>query len=152
MKAVDRRAGWLFLALVVAQAAHSIDEYLFALYEVFAPARLASSLVSDDLATGFAVLNLAIVAFGVWCYLARVRPGHPSARAYMWFWIFVELGNGVLHPAMALIRKSYFPGAATAPILFVLALMLAAHLVRGPRAAEAPHDRESKLDEVHDHV
>ena len=152
MNPVDRRAGWLFLALVVAQAAHSIEEYVFALYEVFAPARLASSLVSDDLATGFAVLNLAIVAFGAWCYLARVRPGHPSARAYMWPWIVVELVNGVLHPGMALVRQSYFPGAATAPILFVLALMLAAHLFRGPLAAGTSHDRESKVDEVHDHV
>ena len=152
MNPVDRRARWLFLALVVAQAAHSLEEYLFGLYEVFAPARLASSLVSDDLATGFAVLNLAIVAFGVWCYLARVRPGHPSARAYMWPWIVVELVNGILHPGMALAGQSYFPGAATAPILFVLALLLAARLARDPAAAGAPHDRESKADEVHDHV
>jgi hypothetical protein len=130
MSPVDRRAEWLFLALVVAQAAHSIDEYIFGLYEVFAPARLASSLVSDDLATGFAVLNLAIFAFGVWCYLARVRRGHPSARAYMWPWIVVELVNGVLHAGLALVQQSYFPGAATAPVLFVLAVLLAARLVR----------------------
>jgi hypothetical protein len=127
MESRTRRA---FLALIVSQAAHSIEEYVFRLYEVFAPARFASGLVSDDPALGFAVLNCALVAFGAWCYLARVRPAHPSAHGWIWPWVGVELVNGLVHPAMALLRGSYFPGVATAPLLFAFAFMLAKHLRR----------------------
>ena len=127
---MDRRARLVFLALIVVQAAHSIEEYTFRLYEVFTPARLASGLVSSDLATGFAILNGSLVGFGVWCYLARVRTGARSARAWVWPWVVVELGNGIGHPALAIARGGYFPGVATAPVLLALALYLAADLVR----------------------
>ena len=40
--------------LILAQAAHSTEEYVFRLFDVFAPARFVSSLVSDNLAVGFA--------------------------------------------------------------------------------------------------
>jgi len=49
-----------FLALILAQGAHSIEEYAFKLYEVFPPARLVSGLVSRDLATGFIAANAAV--------------------------------------------------------------------------------------------
>jgi hypothetical protein len=124
-----------FLALIVVQAAHSIEEYVFELYEVFAPARFASGLVSSNLAIGFAVLNLAIVALGAWCYLARVRPDRASAPNWIWPWIFVELGNGVVHTTMAIVRWGYFPGAATAPLLFGLAVYLAMQLLRARRSS-----------------
>ena len=135
---MDRRTQRLFLALIVAQSAHSIEEYSFALYDVFAPARFASRLVSSDPAVGFLILNAAIVAFGFWCYLARVRPNHPSARAWVWPWILVELGNGVGHPIIAIVRGSYFPGVATAPVLLVIALALAVRLSRGPNGRWRP--------------
>jgi hypothetical protein len=127
---MDRRSQLALLALVVAQAAHSIEEFAFALYAVFPPARLASSLVSTDLATGFAVLNTLIVLFGVWCYVVPVRSGWPSARALAWLWVAIELVNGVGHPVMALRAGGYFPGAGTAPLLLALATILAALLLR----------------------
>jgi hypothetical protein len=123
-----------FLALIVVQGAHSIEEYVFGLYEVFAPARFASGLVSNDLATGFAILNVTIVAFGIWCYAARVGPGRPSAPGWIWAWILLELGNGVVHTTMAVLRGGYFPGVATAPLLFLLALFLATRLLRARRS------------------
>jgi hypothetical protein len=87
---VDRRTQQLFLALIAVQAAHSLEEYFFALYDVFAPARFASGLVSSNLPMGFAILNAAFVVFGLWCYFARVRPGRSSARAWVWPWILIE--------------------------------------------------------------
>jgi hypothetical protein len=128
---VDRRTQRLFLALIAAQAAHSIEEYAFALYEVFPPARFASSLLSSNLAVGFVILNAAFVVFGLWCYLARVRPGHVSARAWVWPWVLIEAGNGVGHSIIAVARGGYFPGVATAPVLLVLALALGARLLHG---------------------
>jgi hypothetical protein len=58
-----------FLALVLAQAAHSTEEYVGRLYEVFAPARFVSGLISPDLEHGFLIFNAAIVLFGFWCFL-----------------------------------------------------------------------------------
>ena len=129
MKASTRSA---FLALIVAQAAHSLEEYVSRLHEVFEPARFASSWISSNPDLGFAVLNIAVLAFGLWCYFARVRPGHPSAAAWVWPWIVVELVNGSVHCAMVVVRWGYFPGAVTAPILLSLALLLAGSILQDP--------------------
>lgn len=124
------RIRYTFLALVLAQAAHSIEEYAFRLYEVFAPARFVSSLISDNAATGFAVGNIALVLFGFWCYLARVRSAHQSAAAWMWFWALLEFANGIGHSAVAFARGTYFPGVVTAPVLLALSIYLASQLAR----------------------
>ena len=39
------------------EGAHSIEEYATRLYEVFAPARFVSGLISNDLAPGFLIFN-----------------------------------------------------------------------------------------------
>jgi len=124
----DARTRAAFLALILAQAAHSIEEYAFRLYEIFGPARFLSGLVSSDLARGFAILNAGLVLLGIWCYLARVRPAHPSARSWMWGWTVVEMVNGIGHPFFALVRRAYFPGVVTAPLLLALSVYLALHL------------------------
>jgi uncharacterized protein with HXXEE motif len=124
-----------FLALIVAQAAHSIEEYVFRLYDVFAPARFVSSLLTENLPLGFAIANTLIVLFGFWCAIARVRPNHPSARAFAWFWAGLEFANGVGHAAIALSRGGYFPGVATAPLLIAIAIYLALKLSTTERAA-----------------
>ena len=118
-----------FLALIVAQAAHSIEEYFFRLFDVFAPARFVSGLLSSDLALGFALANLLLVSFGVWCYLARVRRDHPLGRGFAWFWAVLEFANGVGHSRLAL-SQGYFPGAATAPLLLGVSTYLAVTLAR----------------------
>src|SRR5262245_18512596 len=121
---LDARTRAAFVGLIVAQAAHSIEEYRFRLYDVFAPARFVSGLFSDDLRVGFAVANTLLVVFGAWCYAARVRPNHPSGHAFGWLWALLELGNGTSHTFFALARKGYFPGVATAPLLLGIASYL----------------------------
>ena len=125
---MDAKARILFVALIAAQAAHSVEEYATGLFDVFAPARFVSNLISDDLSLGFALANMAVVLFGLWCVVARVWPRHPSAPAFAWFWAIVEFGNGFGHSAMALARGGYFPGAATAPALLGLSGWLALRL------------------------
>ena len=66
---MDSRSRAAFLALIIAQAAHSIEEYAFRLFDVLAPARFISGLLSDDLARGFAIANVG------WC---------SSAPGVMW--------------------------------------------------------------------
>jgi hypothetical protein len=117
--------------------AHSVEEYLFELYEVLLPARLISGYISSNLAVGFAIANAALIAFAFWCYLARVRRGHPAATGWAWFWTILEAANGTAHLVYAVARGGYFPGAATAPFLLVLAVSLGMTLGKteagGPR-------------------
>ena len=115
----------MFLFLILAQGAHSVEEYVTRLYEVFAPARFVSTLVSSDVALGFLVVNAALVTFGLWCWGVPVRSGWHAARGLVWFWTILELGNGIGHLALALSRGSYFPGVVTAPLLLLLAAWMA---------------------------
>ena len=127
---MEPRAQRAFALLILAQAAHSIEEYLFRLFDVFAPARWVSSLFGTNLALGFALANTALVLFGVWCFVARVRPAHPSALAYAWFWVCLEFGNGVSHIILASLEGGYFPGVGTAPLLVFVSCYLALSLTR----------------------
>lgn len=117
-----------FIALVGIQAAHSVEEYLGRLYEVFPPARFVSGLVSQDLRRGFIIANVALVTFGVWCFVWPIRRRWRSAVTIGWFWVTIEVVNGVVHPLWSLRELRYTPGVATAPVLLVLALYLARQL------------------------
>jgi hypothetical protein len=119
-----------FLALVVVQAAHSVEEYLGRLWEVFPPARFVTGLISQDRQIGFIVINTALVAFGLWCFFWPVRRRWPSARPLIGVWILIELINGVGHPLWSLQQRGYTPGVITAPLLLILALSLMWQLIR----------------------
>lgn len=117
-----------FLALVTAQAAHSLEQYSGRLYEVFAPARFLSGLFSADLETGFIVANTTMVAFGFWCFLWPVHREWPTATAFAWFWVVLGFMNGVVHLTWSLSRLAYTPGVVTAGLLLVLAALMARQL------------------------
>jgi hypothetical protein len=118
-----------FLLLVLAQAAHSIEEYLLRLYEVFAPARFVSGLISDDHERGFIIANVSFFVFGMWSYRWPVRGEWPAGVRLAWLWAIVEVSNGIVHPGASLYRGSYVPGTATSLVLLVLAV----YLIRGLR-------------------
>jgi hypothetical protein len=120
-----------FLLLIVSQALHSIEEYTNSLWEVFAPARFISELFSDDLTTGFSVVNVSIVAFGFWCYFGPIRHSWSSATVFAWFWVLLELGNSIGHTYFAINQAGYFPGFYTVPPLFMFSCYLAFKLVKG---------------------
>jgi hypothetical protein len=126
-----------FGALVLAQAAHSVEEYVGRLWESFPPARFLTGLVSQDHERGFVVLNVALIGFGLWCLLWPVRRGWPSAVNLAWAWVAVEIINGIGHSLWTLRQGSYTPGVATAPGLFVSAVYLARQLRRVGRPSAA---------------
>ena len=119
-----------FGALVLAQAAHSVEEYVGRLWESFPPARFLTGLISQDLERGFILINVSLAAFGLWCWLWPVRRGWPSAVHFGWAWVGVELVNGIGHPLWTVLQRRYTPGVATAPVLLVLAMFLAGQLRR----------------------
>ena len=107
-----------FLCIVFSQTLHSLEEYYFSLWEVFAPARIASNFVSSDVETGFIIINTSVVSFGFWTYYWPVSKAWHPAVALMWFWIVFELGNSLGHVFFAVGAGEYFPGIYTAPLLF----------------------------------
>ena len=117
-----------FGALVLAQAMHSIEEYIGRLWESFPPARFVTGLISPDRELAFVILNVALVTFGVWCLLWPVRRHWRSAARLMWLWVVIETINGIGHPLWSLRQGGYTPGVLTAPILLVLSLYLAVQL------------------------
>ena len=122
---MSRRSQRLFLLLVIVQAAHSVEEYVTRLFDVFPPARWVSGLISNDLAMGFAIVNAAIVAAGVLCYVGPVRGGGSAGRVVAIVWSAIELANGFGHIAMATMAGGYFSGALTAVGLVATAGCLA---------------------------
>jgi Protein of unknown function with HXXEE motif len=116
---------YTFLLLVIVQALHSLEEYVGRLYEVFPPAQFVSGLISRNHERGFIIFNIALVAFGLWCFGWPIRRHWPSAALCAWIWVGIELVNGVGHPLWSLLVMRYTPGVATAPVLLVLALYLA---------------------------
>lgn len=114
-----------FGALVAAQAAHSVEEFVGRLWETFPPAIFVTGLISADRQLGFLVLNAALVAFGLWCLFWPVRKGWNSARSLMLLWVGIETINGIGHPAWSVRQGGYTPGVITAPILLIVALYLA---------------------------
>jgi hypothetical protein len=117
-----------FGALVLAQAAHSVEEYVGHLWESFPPARFVTGLISSDLERGFVVINVSLFIFGLWCFLWPVRRAWAAAIPLVWFWVVIEIINGIGHPLWTLREGGYTPGLATAPILLFLAVYLAYQL------------------------
>jgi Protein of unknown function with HXXEE motif len=130
---MSRSSRVAFLALVLAQAAHSVEEYQTRLYDVFPPARFVSGLLSADRRVGFVIFNVSLVAFGLWCFFGPIRGARPSARPLAWAWASVETANGIGHIAWALAAGAYRPGLATAPFLVAIGLTLTALLRRDLR-------------------
>ena len=64
-----------FSALIVARAAHSIEEYFGHLWESFPPARFLTDLVSSNPESGFVLINIALFAFGLWYVLRSSGAG-----------------------------------------------------------------------------
>jgi len=135
----------LFGALIAAQAAHSAEEFLGHLWESFPPARALTSLVSPDGEVGFLILNLGLILIGLWCWAVPMRRATAVAYGIAWFWVVLELINGIGHPLWSLANGAYTPGTATAPILLILALLLA-HTLRRAKMAGAPSNRPLPRD------
>jgi len=121
---MNTRIKLIFLMLVLVQGLHSIEEYLGKLWEDFQPAKILSGLVSNNLEKGFLIINIGLFIFGIWSWAIPVRKNYSIARSLIWFWIFLEMINGIGHPILAIYERSYVPGIATAPVLFILAVYL----------------------------
>jgi len=121
---MNKRIKILFLILVLVQGLHSFEEYIGRLWENFPPATILCSLVSENLNTGFLIINTGLFIFGILCWVLPIRKNYSYANLLIWFWIILELINGIGHPVWTFMQKGYTPGIITAPILFLIAIAL----------------------------
>ena len=121
---MNQKINWTFLILVLVQGLHSVEEYFGKLWESFPPARVLCSFVSDNLVTGFLIINIGLFVFGLWCWFFPIRKNYYYAQFLIWFWIILELINGIGHPIWTFLQKGYTPGMLTAPILLLLTIYL----------------------------
>ena len=84
---------------------------------------------------GFAVINMFVVLFGIWCYAWPVRREWSVAAPLMWGWVLVELSNGIVHPAWSLAQRSYTPGVVTSVLFLPVACLLGWQLSRRTQGA-----------------
>lgn len=108
-----------FLLVAIFQTLHSIEEYVFKLWDHLAPARFVSGLISDDLPFGFAVANCMIVVLAFLTYFIPVRREAGYAIGLLWFWAILETLNGLGHLWFSFDSGGYFPGLFTAPFLLL---------------------------------
>ncbi|NND51306.1 MAG: HXXEE domain-containing protein [Flavobacteriaceae bacterium] len=116
-------ASW-YLVLVLVQAAHSLEEYFGQLWEVFPPAIWLTGLISEDRHMAFVIINIGLFVFGIFSWFFFVRKDHEFAAFLIWFWVVLELINGVIHTGWSIMQAQYTPGVITAPILFIVAFYL----------------------------
>jgi len=131
-----RRIRIAFGALVLMQAAHSVEEYAGRLWESFPPARVLSESISSNGETGFIIINIGLILFAIWCLMFPVLNRWRSASVFIWFWVVIELINGIGHPLWSIRQGGYTPGVFTAPILLAIASYLAFRLMSRPQGAQ----------------
>lgn len=126
---MDQKIKIALLMLVLVQALHSIEEYYGKLWEVFAPAKFISGLVSSDHEKGFLIINILLFIAGLLIWLAAVR-NYPFAVILIWFLTIMEIINSIGHSIWGVRERNYVPGVATAPLLLILAIYLAKQLIK----------------------
>jgi Protein of unknown function with HXXEE motif len=118
-----------FLLLVLTQGVHSVEEYAGRLWEVYPPARFICSLLSNNPETGFIILDIGFISFGLCCWLFCIHKDQLYAQGLIWFWIVMEMINVTGHFASFVLERKYVPGVATAPVLLILAVYLARQIL-----------------------
>jgi xanthine/uracil permease len=93
---------------------------------------LLCNLVSDNLETGFLIINISIFVIGInsWVYISRRK--NFTAQILVWLFIIIEFINGIGHPIWALSEMDYVPGLISALILLPLDLYLIIQILKQP--------------------
>ena len=125
-----------FLVLIVLQALHSTEEFIFKFYEVFPPMALLYRDAPHLAAPAFIIFNVLLVAAGLACLSSWVRPAGRGARTVVWAWVGVEAFNAVAHSAWAVLIWGYNPGLVTG-LMFVPVVAYLGYLLRRTPARAA---------------
>ena len=117
----------MFLLLVILQAIHSVEEFIFRLYERFPPMRFLYRNAPHLAKPAFAISNALLVLIGLVCFYYWVQPARKGATVVVWIWIILESLNVVAHLVWAALIGGYNPGLVTGG-LFVPVLIYLCYL------------------------
>jgi hypothetical protein len=126
-----------FLLLILSQGFHSAEEYFTRLWDVFAPARILSNLVSTNTEKGFIIINIFLFIAGIICWILISMKNGRKFLPLIWFFIVIEFINGIGHPLWGILERQYVPGLASALIVLVINVYLTFQ-IRNPRIRNAP--------------
>jgi hypothetical protein len=126
---MNNRIRIAFSFLIVLQALHSIEEFVFKFYERFPPMvflyRNAPSLASP----AFIVFNSILVSAGFISLFYWVWPARRGAKTVVWVWVGIETFNVVAHCVWAIVIRGYNPGLVTG-VVFVPVLTYLIYLMK----------------------
>jgi hypothetical protein len=110
------------------QCGHLIEEYRTAFYRMFPPV-----LGSDPWsARQFLIFNLACLGILVFAGFGLARGWRPAFVVALFLALGGGIGNGLGHLMLVVRVGGYFPGAYTAPLVFLAGSVLAFQLLRPP--------------------
>jgi hypothetical protein len=107
-----------FLSLIILQAIHSAEEFIFRFYEEFPPMVFIYQDAPYLAKPAFAISNVLLVLIGLVCFYYWVQPVRKGARTVIWVWTVIESLNVAAHFVWAALIKGYNPGFVTG-ILFI---------------------------------
>ena len=132
---------YIFILLIIAQCAHSVEEVYFDLWSVLEPARYISSLLNSDLELGFIIGNIMVVFVGILSASYLFRPNRSFSKIIILSWVIIELVNFSVHVGMAVKRGGYFPGLYTAPFLLHFSALLLVGVFTGVNKQVSPNNK-----------
>ena len=117
--------------LIVLQALHSTEEFIFKFYDVFPPMVVLYRDHPQLARPAFIVFNVLLFIVGLICLFYWVWPGRRGARTVVWVWVGGETLNVVAHSAWAILIAGYNPGLVTG-IMFVPLLVYISYQLKPP--------------------
>jgi hypothetical protein len=126
---MNKKTRVTFLVLIILQAIHSAEEYIFGFYERFPSMRVLYENAPHLAKPAFALSNCLLVLIGFVSFYYWVRPTKKGARTVLSLWIIIESFNVIAHLLWAVLIGEYNPGLVTG-IMFVHVLAYLSYLMR----------------------
>ena len=126
-----------FFRLIILQAIHSAEEFIFKFYERFPPMRRLYGEAPHLARPAFLISNLLLILAGLLCFHLVVRTARKGASTVVWIWVVVESFNVIAHLAWALLIRGYNPGLVTGILLVPVLARLSYLMWRAPSYGES---------------
>lgn len=126
---MNNRIRIAFSFLIVLQALHSIEEFVFKFYERFPPMVFLYRNVPTLAPPAFIVFNSILVSAGFISLFYWVWPARRGAKTVVWVWVGIETFNVVAHCVWAIVIRGYNPGLVTG-VVFVPVLTYLIYLMK----------------------
>jgi hypothetical protein len=116
----SKRLSWLYIAGILIQLSHFLEEYYTGFYKALPTIFNANSWTGSQ----FIIFNIVWLIIFLLAAIGAIKNIRLSFLI-VWFFIFIGgVGNGIMHIGLSLIRKEYFSGTVTAFFLFVIGLIM----------------------------